>query len=230
MKKQIVLLFMALLSVNISIAGIGGIGGNKFLEGELVLEDGKVRKGYIQVPKTDIAMSISFKESLDAQEEKIKTLTISSFIVYSDNGQNTFECVFADLSQNPSKQRIAKYKVTMLVLKKGYATLYIKGSKFKTNKDGTIDIVSYALESEGGTPRFFYYLKKQDMDYAAPFDITYTQSKSFVIDFNKNLIRNAETYLSENPELVERVKNGDFTHKNIPELIEIYNKHMVNTK
>ena len=116
----------------------------------------------------------------------------------------------------------------MLVVDKGYATLYVKGSKFKTNKDGTIDIVSYALESEGGTPRFFYYLKKQDMDFAAPFDITYTKSKSFVIDFNKNLIRNTESYLSEYPELVERVKNGDFTHKNIPELIETYNKYMAN--
>lgn len=226
MSKITGVVLMLIFSVQVSFAGIIG---NKFQKGEIHFEDGTVKKGFVQVPKTDISMSIMFKESLESQEEKIKTITISSFTVYADNGEPTvFECVFADLSKNPNKQRVTKYKLSLMVFEKGYATLYMKGSKYKTLKDGTVEIVSYALQSEGGTPLFYYYLKKQDMDFAVQFDITHTQSRSIVIDFNKDLKKNVAVYFKEYPDLVERVQNGKFSHKSVPELVQEYNNFMVN--
>jgi hypothetical protein len=46
---------------------------------------------------------------------------------------------------------------------------------------------------------------------------------------NKMLIHRAEMLLGDDPELIERIRNKEFKHVDIVELINIYNQDMENT-
>jgi hypothetical protein len=195
------------------------------------MEDGTIKKGYVDIPTLDIVRKLKFKETEDGSITKLKINKINKVTVYSDDGQsNTFESVYIDLTFSPKKERISGYKVLMLVREKGYATLYIKGDKYKIRKDGSVDIVAYALESEGGVPVFRYYIRKKGKDYAAYFAYHTKNPGSIVIGIHGELKQGTRNYLSEYPKLVKEVENREYTHKNIPEIIEVYNEYMNNKK
>ncbi|WP_010422529.1 hypothetical protein [Anaerophaga thermohalophila] len=221
MNKRILLLVLALLTASLTYAI--SIGGNKYLEGKILLEDGSVMEGFVKVPNIPRKNNISFKTEKKAKAQTIDSELIASILVKTKTNKiYRFDNLKVDVRRKADEPNISNRKFFLMVMTEGYATLYLAANGYKTHKSG--NILVEATYQQGTLPTYNYYIRKRGEQVATIF--TQTSNSGTMFGLNKMLIKRSEMLLADDPELVERIKSKEFKHVDVIELINIYNKDM----
>jgi hypothetical protein len=196
--------------------------GQIFQRGTITFTNGESRTGNIIIPQTCDQKTIDFKLSKNLkQAEKIKSTDIKSISVQSEDGNNYyFERL--PIAKKPGVKPSKPYWLIILV--PGYATLYTAGSSYITDEKGNVT----ACVKGSAVASFYYYVKKGDQNIAHFFIIIDNTSLSF--GYNVALKKAAERYLYDYPELIERIKNKEFSRFEVEGIFRIYNDYMKNNK
>ena len=217
MKK--VILILAVLSF--SLCGYAN-DDNPYMEGQIVLSNGEVKTGLVKIPKAPSDREISFKIIQNGGRETIKVEEIKSITIHSKSGETfVLECLKLDLRPKIGKVKITKHAGILFLVSEGYAKLYVASNAYKVNEDGNIE-VTHSFYQGTDLPTFNYYIKKEGEDVATFF--CYTVPSSPMIGLQKLLIRRCEIVLNDDPALIRRIKNEEFNHMQIPEIIQAYNE------
>jgi hypothetical protein len=229
MKRLLIALLaiIGLFTCNVFSQSLIGIGGAKFLPGEILMEDGSTKSGLIQIPKRPSSQKAKFKDSEEADAQTVKIHDIKSFTVTSELGEKyTLESNYIDQSKKAGVKRVTKFRIFLLVEVKGYASLYKIGDEFRTDKKGTLYLYSSNAGDGSGVVNFRYYIKKQGADYAEIF--TYENPvNGFMPDISRNsVVKSMEVHLSEYPELIEKVRSKEIDKVNLLEIFMLYNEFM----
>lgn len=228
MKRALIILFViGLFAVDGHSQSLIGIGGAKFLPGEMLMEDGSTKSGLIQIPKRPSSQKVKFRDSEKASEQIVKIHDIKSFTVTSELGETyTLESNYIDQSKKAGVKRVTKFRIFLLVEVSGYASLYKVGDEFRTDKKGTLYLYSYNAGDGSGAVNFRYYIKKQGAEYAEIF--TYENPvNGFLPDISrKSVVKSMEVHLPEYPELIEKVRTKEIDKMNLAEIFTLYNKYM----
>lgn len=230
-KTVIILLVMSLFTENVFSQSLIGIGGLKFLPGNVVMEDGSIKSGLIQIPKRPSSQKIKFKDSEKAAEQTVKIHDVKSFSVTSDLGEkHILESNYIDQSKKAGVKRITKFRIFLLVDTKGHANLYKVGDEFRTDKNGTLYLYSYNAGDGSGVANFRYYIKKQGSDYAEIFE--YENPKNGILPdiSRRSLVKSMEVHLSEYPELIDKIKNKKIDEMDLTDIFDQYNNFMARKK
>lgn len=212
---KIKLLIISLMIVNILFA-------NKFQKGTIVLENDEIREGYLIIPNSSNEKNILFKLNMNSNEEKIPSIQIKAISVQSIDGKiYDFERQYT--GYKPGKK--SKQKDWLFVCLKGYVNLYISSLIYESDGKGDVHVIDQYVVTRD-LPTFNYYLKKINEEVAIFFAMTSPSPTMFGL--NSMLRKNASIYLSEHSDLVKRIENKEFTHKDISRIIEIYNSYMMN--
>jgi len=191
-----------------------------YQKGNLVYEDGTTKEGLVSIPKRVTQNNIYFKPEKNGNEEKIPSDKLKYIHVQSTDGKEySFERQYYKMS--PEKQN--KNDGWLFVVVKGYATLYLCSDNYQIDKKGNVYVIDN-VQSTGELPTYEYYLKKEKGIAAIFFATTSTSSTMFGL--NKTLKNNAAKYLAEDKELIKKINNKDYTHKDVEEIISIYNTFM----
>ncbi len=215
MKKGIITTAIMILIASISY-------GQKLQKGSIEFSDGTVKNGLVEVPKSYTAKNISFKQNEGAEKEEFDTEKIDNLHVFSNTGQ---KYVFENRFTKKPNGKFVKKKYLLLRVQEGYANLYFAGGNYKTDKDGNV-FNNYSYYSGKDLPTFIYFIKKKDEDF---FNVLgWTSPSPTMFGLNKMLKKNSAELLSEDPDLVQKIQDGEYKHEDIPEVVEIYNKTMAN--
>lgn len=187
------------------------INTNPFWEGEIKFNDGTIKKGFIQVPNNPSQVRVSFKKTKNGKNERVKKKDIKSVKVISKLGKvHDFEPVAVVLT---IKGNASLGKLLLLVSHKNdFAKFYISYGVYRVNNDGEL-YMRYRYNMSTDFPVLAYYLKKRDYKKARLFDAT---------SLARGLKKGAKAYLTEDPELLEKINNGDLKFGDMNEIIETY--------
>lgn len=204
-----------------------GLGGAKYLPGEIFFEDGSSRDGLVQIPKRPSSQKIKFKPTEKSSTETIKINDIKSFSVTSKLGEKyVLESNYIDQSIKDNVQRVTKFRIFLLVEVSGYASLYKIGDEFRTDKNGELYLYSYNAGDGSGVVNFKYYIKKKGAEYAEIFTIE-NPVNGFLPDMSrKSVVKAMELHLPEYPELIEKVRNKEIDKMDLVQIFKLYNDYM----
>lgn len=187
------------------------INTNPFWEGEIRLNDGTVKKGFVQVPNNPKLRAVSLRQTKDGKNERVRRRDIESIVVFSEAGNRyVFETAVIQWSE---KINITYGKSLMLVLgKNNYATFYIEHGVYRVNSSGEI-IMVYRVNAGRDFASTNYYIKKRDY-------------KNAIMLYTTNLaggIRGrAKDLLTEDPVLLNRINERELRSRDILQIIQIY--------
>lgn len=191
------------------------VNNNAYWEGEIMLKDGTLKKGYIQVPNTTKESIINFKTgSLSGTKEKFKRKEIDYIIVTSDKG---FSYRFENIAVvwNLEGNKSMGTSLYLIMGQNNYVTFYIETQQYITNsKTGKIDFL-YVYNQGQDFPSVTYVMKKRGEEKARLLHTT---------GIIGGLIRRAKVYLTETPELLKRIEEKELKIPDLPEIIETYIK------
>lgn len=199
--------------------------GTNFRPGKITFENGVKQSGYVKIPKNAESKTIHFKNNLtDNKPLKIKSKDLTKIEFQSKAEKtNTFHYTrVINVFGKPSKKSYWLY-----VLLDDYATLYLTSTKYLLNKDGEVVISSVYIEQRD-LPSFSYYFKNNGEEFAN-FLSTTTPSGTLMFGQSNVMRTNANKFLSDYPELIERINNKEFKHTDVFEMIKIYNDYMKKT-
>ena len=198
--------------------------GQPFRPGSLTFENGDVKTGFLQIPTKGEQKTIKFKTDInDKKAESIKSDVLLSLVVESED-ENRY--TFHRTSVKRPLGRTSK-KAWLLVLLDDYVTLCFTGGQFQTDTKGNV-VAKTEYWRGRDLPTFSYFLKKKGENL--PFAFAQTSPSPTMFGLNNELRRNAKLHLSDYPELVERIENKEFTHKDVVQIIQLYNDYMKNKK
>ena len=229
MKKQLVVL-LVFASLIMQSQNVIRKGGSRYIKGQMVLIDGSIKKGYINLPRRIVKQNIKFVESKGSKVEKIKTKDLDYYTVTSSLGKTfRFECHYFDLKKYAKTHRITKYKASFLVISKGYVNLYKIGTSYKIDNKGTVYVFAEAEAGSTFTPPFEYYIKQKGVDYVEFFVYESAVSISSSIS-RKALVSSMKKFLYKYPQLIEDVRSKKISKLDIGFIIDSYNKFMEKKK
>lgn len=190
------------------------INDNPYWEGEIVLNDGTVKKGFIMVPHASREKSIDFKTSLKAKKEKIKRKEIATVKLTSDTG---ISYVYENIPAIPTITGKASIGTSLLLVqsKNSYATFYVESQTYKIDRKAGKIILFYEYVQGSDFPSISYYIRKKDAPKAS---LLYTTGHL------GGLKKGVRHHMTETPELIEKVENKEYKENDIPELISEYLK------
>jgi hypothetical protein len=198
------------------------LSGQTFYKGTLTFVNGEVKNGFVAPPKDANQKNILFKSNEGGKKEKIPNESLSLLSMESENGK-TLDFEYCPTAQAKGK---STKKYWLFVTVKGYATLYLM-STYRIDRNGNAYTVYYAQNSHDQS-MFPYYLRKKGENVA--FFFAYTSPSHMIANLNTFLKKSASLYLTEDPELVKRIERKELTHRNLEEIINIYNDFMSNSK
>lgn len=185
-----------------------------FFPGTLHYKNGQVKEALVAAPKTCNQKVIFIKADLKAKSEKVQSCLLDSISIKTNNG-NTYDFDHLDWTyKKEGKPRKARWFFATI---KGYTTLYLLSSAFVITREGN----AYAVIN--GTI-YYYLIRKKNEKVAYYFGVTATSHAP--VNSNYILKKSASLYLSEDKDLVDKINKKVLTHKNIPEIINIYNDFM----
>ena len=196
------------------------VSAQSFFPGSLTFTNGTIRKCLISPPADYAKKEIICKQKVNSPKEEIPNDSLSLLSITLANGEIIdFECIPIAFNENkkPSK------KNWLLVLETGYATLYMRSVYEISDKHGASVVSKYTIERSA--PSFAYYIKKKDKKVAVYF--AETSSTVTYVGLNSVLKKSAETYLNEDPELVTQIHDKKYTHRDVFQIIRIYNEFML---
>jgi hypothetical protein len=207
------------ITVTLLLLSVNFVFGQKFQQGSVVYQNGETRNGFVVVPKKFSDKTVKFKSQESGTEEKISSADLKMLTVKSeDNRTFVFERLPAAL-----KVGLKERTGWLLALAQGYACLYMVGDYYATDKKGNVlPVDEYVVGRD--LPTVSFYIKKGKENTAYYFGLTSKSPTMF--GMNNVLKKNAKIYLSECPQVIEKIEKGDFTHKDIEKAIELYNQLM----
>lgn len=193
---------------------------NDFWKGEIKTTGGQIIKGFVRVPDEGDDKSVAYIISKDDKKKEIDSEEIESIIILSETGKTyTFDRLAT--RYNFRKENTSNTKMFLMIFnQESHATFYIASTGYSTNKKtGDIDIVSSFVETKD-LPTFTYLIRKKGQTFADV--LAQTSPSPTMFGLNKALKVRSEYLLADDPDLVKRIQNGEFTHKDIPAIIDIY--------
>lgn len=173
--------------------------GQKFQNGTINFKDGKTLSCLLTPPDSPDDKKIVTKASKDAksvnyESEDIKSLTVPS-------GDTT---VYEFVREKTRRLTGGLDESWMVVISRGYTTVYTSSTGFKINKKGQL-IIS-GISTGRSTPDFYYMVRRPGEDYATIIGL-YSPA-TIGID---NYFRKASAkYFSDYPALVKRIEKKEF--------------------
>jgi len=192
--------------------------GRQAFPGTITYVNGKVKTGLIIAPKHLKQSKIFYRTAKKAKKEKIPSNLIASISLQTETGK---DAEFEFLPSVMKKGKTPGSNIWLEVIVKGYATLYLISDKYLLSEDGHV----YNFDNASSGPSWRYYLRKKGEKVATFF--AYTSPSKMVPRLNSILKDNAAIYLSEDTDLLKRIENKELTHKDLEEIIRIYNDYMV---
>ena len=193
--------------------------GQPFRPGSVTFETGEVRTGFLQIPTTGEQRTINFKNDVnDRRSESIRSDALLSLVVESED-ENKF--TFVRTSVIGPRGRVSR-EAWLLVLIDDYVTLYFTGGRFQSDRRGNVVTTASAWAGRD-LPTFSYFLRKRGEE--RPVAFAQTSPSPTMFGLNNELRRNARLLLSDYPELVEQIENGEFRHTDVVQIIQLYNDH-----
>lgn len=190
-----------------------------FFQGTVTFTNGKIKTGYFAAPKHPKDNSVLFKADAKAKTEKIPSATVDSLKMVTDDG-SVFYFENMPYAYKPGSK--IKDKIWFFVAVKGYATLYLFTDIYLITRKGNAYVVNRGNGNMGSM--YFYYLRKKNQKVAYQFAET---SESWgVMRLNAILKQAAAEYLSEDADLIDKINKKELTHRNLEEIIHIYNEYM----
>jgi len=129
---------------------------------------------------------------------------------------------FENLAWNHSKTGNVKDKEWFLKVVKGYTSLYLFTDMYLVTKTGNAYAVNRSNENTGSV--FSYYIRKKGDKVAHHF--AESSDQFAVVGLGSILKKAAADYLSEDADLVDKINKKQLTHKDMEEIIHIYNDFM----
>jgi len=204
----------ARLTILLFLFSISLLFSQSFYKAELVYLNGNKDSGYAKVPDGS-QKKVTFKKSEDSKPESIKSDDLFTIKFYTeDDISYTLERNNVNMigtKKNGEVVSRTNKKKGWFLIKHDHELMnyYTGGQKYKINRKGEFLIVSKG--QAGFTAIGFYYKKPSDKQ------ITYITATTSAIElYHEKMFRNtASTYLNDNKELSERIKNKEFKSKDV---------------
>lgn len=184
----------------------------KYIEGRLIFKDGSKKSGFIEF-KEPYDETIQFKASKDAAEISYKSEDIIELIMISEGKEYRFHRL-STLRPRLKKDTVVNPPAWLMLHKDGYTKLYLGGAYYKV-KDGVLSI-TYGS--------FLYTLAWRPGEKAASVVRIYADNTA---GLNKGFRAMTSAYFKDYPELVKRIENEEFDHKQLEDLVAIYDQWKV---
>lgn len=219
MKKLYKTVLLVLSFIFLMSCGSLIVNTNPYWQGEILLMDGTVKKGYIMVPNSPREISVAFKSSVTAEKETIKRKSIKSVNVVSENGSRyLYENV--PLVNSVKGNTSLGTALLLVVGKNDYVTFYVGSEIYKVNKKNKEIVPWDKYVQSQDFPTFPYYIRKKGKPKANNFAIT---GEGWA-GLNARLKKSAKYHLKEDENLTRKILEDELTHTDIPEIIKIYLK------
>lgn len=208
MKPNIIIYSLLLtLSVNLTYA-------QKFFRGEIKLINNRNLEGLVNPPTRPGDKTIKFKTAETAKPRTIKSDSIRMIKLFSEDG-NTGTLVNLEYRKNQNAY--------LILVTEGYASLYFSGDLINVDKRGNIvPVATYVSGRE--TPSFEYYIQRKSEKYPT---ILAVVGSTMNLGGQGSFFRKAATnYFKDWPELISRLKEKEFSQKDVEKVVNLYNEHM----
>jgi len=182
------------------------IKAKEYYEASIYLKDGTIKNGLAKIVETETDEYVSFKKNDKSEVESIEAIKVNN-LVYTIEDKK-YEYVFLKVYRG-WKQEETRGPIWLEVVDKGVATLYVTTTVLYT-RVGT--------PSQGsGTFHDYYIIRKGEP--AAKIIATIATANN-----NQTFRAKAPLYFSDYPELATKIRNKEYTWKNLEEVVDIYNK------
>ena len=189
-----------------------------FFPGTLHYKNGQVKNALVAAPKHSKQKAIVIKSGVKAKREKIPSTFLDSISITTQKGNAYYFEHLAWATKKGAKIRKDRWLFPVV---KGYTTLYLLTDAFFITNEGNAYIVT---SGPANGQVFFYLIRKKNEKIALYFGAT--SSSKGVMRLNIILKKSASLYLSEDKDLVDKIKKKILTHRDMEEIITIYNDYM----
>jgi len=178
---------------------------DKYYNASLYLNDGSIKSGLATYVSTGNGEYILFKSNEKSNVEKIESININKLVYNS--GEESYEYEYLKVYKGWKQVKI-KGPIWLEVVDKGIATLYL-----------TITYVEGGVLPQDRTSVAFrdYYIMRKG-ESAAKLYATISTANN-----NQTFRAKAPLYFADYPELAEKIKNKEYTWKDLEEVVKIYN-------
>jgi hypothetical protein len=194
-----------LISLTILFASVTVFAAKDYYKANVYLIDGTVKRGLAKIVETETDEHVFFKKSEEANVEKIEAEKIKKLVYTFDDKE--YEYVFIKVYKG-WKQVEIRGPIWVEIVDKGIATLYVTSSV----------IYSRAGTVQQGSVTFHDYYIMRVGEPAAKLIATIS-----TLNNNQTFRAKAPIYFSDYPELAAKIKNKEYTWKNLEEVVRIYN-------
>ncbi|MFL9844402.1 hypothetical protein [Flavobacterium rhizosphaerae] len=213
LKQFLFVTFMLCAVVNQAAAQ--NINTNPYWAGSIKLVDSTIKEGYVMVPNSSKENFIAFKPTQKGKKETVNRSDIETVTVTSEQG-HTYH--YENIPAVPTIKGNASLGKSLLLIagRNNYVTFYVESQKYRVNSETGEIYLFYRYVQGRDLPTTAYYIRKKGAEKANMLYIT----------GHLGGIKKGVTYhLTEDPELVERVKNKELKgEEDIPEIISTYLK------
>jgi hypothetical protein len=178
----------------------------KYYNASLYLNDGSVKNGLATFVESEVGKYVFFKSNEKSDVEKIEALNIKNIVYTFDNEK--CEYVFLKVYKGWKQVKI-KEPIWLEIVEKGIATLYIA----RVVVEG-----AEVLPSVRSSFTFRDYYIMRDGEPAAKLIATLSTANN-----NQTFRAKAPLYFADYPELATKIKNKEYTWKNLEEVVKLYN-------
>jgi hypothetical protein len=207
--------FKTCFALLLLVSSMNLVSAQKLFKGQLTFSNNTTLECLVDVPHYPSDKYVKYKLSETSDIRKIKSDSISRITITSDDGSQ-YTLIRMELSKKEG------WNFCILVLE-GYANLYLTGDGISTDKHGNVSPTS-SFVSGRSMPEFYYMIKRKNEKYLTTIAIT---SPSVTMFGKARAFRKmASEYFVDWPELVERIKNEEFTEKDVEKVVKLYNQHM----
>jgi len=195
-----------LITLSLLMLSLTDIKAKEYYEASIYLKDGTIKNGLAKIVETETDEYVSFKKNDKSEVERIEAIKVNN-LVYTIEDKK-YEYVFLKVYRG-WKQEETRGPIWLEVVDKGVATLYVTTTVLYT-RVGT--------PSQGsGTFHDYYIIRKGEP--AAKIIATIATANN-----NQTFRAKAPLYFSDYPELATKIRNKEYTWKNLEEVVDIYNK------
>ena len=192
-----------------------------FMLGKIVLKDGTEYIGLLKPPTNKWEEEVKYKASENSSIENVKSSLIDE-ITFNYKGQDhrlIYKEVWVPKNQNPKSEKDYKIKKAFWSIEvvSGYVTLYAQVGNWKFDNSGNLLMNLGSLE---GSSDIYYYAQKEGLK--KPAFVGYYSIN--MMGQMKTMITYVSHFIFDHTELVARVKNEEFTTKEIELIFRLYNQ------
>ena len=176
-----------------------------FYQASIYLNNGTTKNGLTSFVEFESGDYVYFKANDDSEVEKIESIQINKIIYTFD--EDKYEYMYLKVYKG-WKQKEIKGPIWLEVVKKGIATLYVA----RTVVEGGV------MPGSKTSAGFRDYYIMRDGEPAAKLYATISTANN-----NQTFRAKAPLYFADYPELANKIKNKEYTWKNLDEVVDIYN-------